>query len=121
MSGINVDKGAPPSVTTTRQTGCKPRSGQHRKQLVSKFEGRCPELKWFTFDCVEGRYADSYNMSMKEMALYVCRTFTYRADLKWKIENEEIFTFPKPSISKLSALQTSAYGKSASTSTRNAT
>jgi hypothetical protein len=83
-------------MTTKRRTGWKPRGNQHSKQPISKFEGRCQDLKGFAFDCAEGRHADSYNLSMKEMALYAGRTFTYGADLKRTIKHEEKFTVPKP-------------------------
>jgi hypothetical protein len=53
-------------------------------------------LKGFAFDYAKGMPADSYNLSMKEMALYVGRTFTYSADLKWTIDHEEKFTVTKP-------------------------
>jgi hypothetical protein len=96
MSEVKVKKGASPKMTTTRRTGWKPRGNQHSKQPVSEFEGRSPDLKGFTFECVEGRHADSYNMSMKEMALYLGITFTYGADLKWMIEHEEKFTVTNP-------------------------
>jgi hypothetical protein len=96
MSEIKVEKVASPKMTATRRTGWKPRGNQHSKQSVSKFEGRCPDLKGFTFDCVEGRHTDSYNMSMKEMALYLGITFNCGADLKWMIEHKEKFTVPNP-------------------------
>jgi hypothetical protein len=97
MSEVKVEKGTSPTMTTTRRTGWKPRGNQHSNQPVSKFEGRFPDLKGFTFDCAEGRHADSYNLSMmKEMALYMGRTFTYGSDLKWTIEHEDKLTVPKP-------------------------
>jgi hypothetical protein len=61
-----------------------------------KFEGRCEDLKGFVFDFTDGKNADIYNLSMKEIAEYGGRTYTYGGDLKFTVESEEKFTLPKP-------------------------
>jgi hypothetical protein len=85
MAEVKVEKGLVSQANPVRRPNSKPSNGRHGKQPISRFEGRCPDLKGFTFDCAEGRHTDSYNLSIKELALYVGRTFTYGADLKWTI------------------------------------
>jgi hypothetical protein len=106
MAEVKVEKGLVSQANPVRRPNSKPCNGRHGRQPVSRFEGRCPDLKGFTFDCAEGRHADSYNLSIKELALYVGRIFTYSADLKWTIEHEKLFVAPKPEnidIAKINA------------------
>jgi hypothetical protein len=96
MAEVKVEKGSGSPANPVRRSNSKPWNGRHGRQPVSRFEGRYRDLKVFTFDCAEGRHTDSYNLSIKELALYVGRTFTYGADLKWTIEHEKLFVAPKP-------------------------
>jgi hypothetical protein len=96
MAEVKVEKGSASPADPVRPPNSRPRNGRHRRQRVSRFKGRCPDLKGFTFDGAEGRHTNSYNLSIKELALYVGRTFTYGADLKWTIEHEKLFVAPKP-------------------------
>jgi hypothetical protein len=41
------------------------------------------------FDCSDGRQADQYNISMRDIAKYVDITYTYGGDIRWSIENEK--------------------------------
>jgi hypothetical protein len=61
-----------------------------------KFEGRCEYLKGFVFNCTDGNHADRLNLSMKEIAEFVGRTYPYGGDMKFTVEKEEKFTLSKP-------------------------
>jgi hypothetical protein len=61
-----------------------------------RFEGRCDSLKGYTFDCPNGRPSDQYNITMKKIAEYVEREYTYGGDIRWTVKNEKRFTVPKP-------------------------
>jgi hypothetical protein len=96
MAKVKIEKASASPANPVRRPSSKPWTGRHGRQPVSRFEGKCPDLKGLTFDCAEGRDTVSYNLSIKELALYTGRTFTYGADLKWTIEHEKMFIAPKP-------------------------
>jgi hypothetical protein len=45
------------------------------------FQGRREDLKGHIFDCVDGRQADQYAVTMKEIAAYIGTNYTYGADI----------------------------------------
>jgi hypothetical protein len=61
-----------------------------------KFEGMCDGLKGFTFDCTNSRQTTGFNTSIKELAEYVGRTYTYGGDIRCTVENEKKFLVPCP-------------------------
>jgi hypothetical protein len=53
-----------------------------------KFEGKCDSVKGFTYDFLDGKQSDRYNLVSKEIAEYVGRGYTYGSDVRWIIHNE---------------------------------
>jgi hypothetical protein len=49
----------------------------------ASFQGRCDDLKGHIFDFVDGRQADQYAVTMKEIAAYIGTKYTYCADIRW--------------------------------------
>jgi hypothetical protein len=45
---------------------------------------------------VDGRQADQYAVTMKEIAAYIGTKYTYGADIQWSLEHEKEFVIPKP-------------------------
>jgi hypothetical protein len=62
----------------------------------ASFQGRCDDLKEHIFDCVDGRQADQYAVTMKEIAAYIGTKYTYGADIRWSLEHKKEFIIPKP-------------------------
>jgi hypothetical protein len=62
------------------------------------FQGRCDVLRGHVFDCVVGKEADRFTVTMKEVAEYIGSNFTYGADIRWSLEHEQEFVVPKPTI-----------------------
>jgi hypothetical protein len=56
-----------------------------------KFEGRCDGLKGYTFNYSDGCQSDKYHATMKKLAEYVNREYTYGGDISWMIKNEKCF------------------------------
>lgn len=48
----------------------------------AKFEGKCDDLKGYIYDCVDGKQADAYTKTTKEIAEYVGRTYKYGSDAR---------------------------------------
>jgi hypothetical protein len=57
---------------------------QHKTpKMKPKFDIRCEDIKSFMFDCANDRQVDQYNITMREIAEYVDRTYTYGGDIRW--------------------------------------
>jgi hypothetical protein len=97
MNEVKVEKstGSPAGAAHPKRGGFKPKARTAAVQQP-KFEGRCDDLKGFTFYCTDSRQTAGYNTSIKELAEYVGRTYTYGGDIRWTVENEKMFPFPCP-------------------------
>jgi hypothetical protein len=94
---VKVEKstGSPAGAAHPKRGGFKPKARTAAVQQP-KFEGRCDDLKGFTFDYTDSRQKAGYNTSIKELAEYVGRTYTYGGDIRWTVENEKMFPVPCP-------------------------
>jgi hypothetical protein len=54
------------------------------------------DVKGFVFDCADGKQADRYNVTIREIAAYIGRTYDYGGDVRWSIKNEEKYVPTKP-------------------------
>jgi hypothetical protein len=61
-----------------------------------KFNGRYEDIKGFVFDCANGKQADWYNVTVREITAYVGRTYDYVGDVRWSIKNKEKYVPAKP-------------------------
>jgi hypothetical protein len=97
MNEVEVEKstGSPAGAAHPKRGGFKPKARTASVQQP-KFEGRCDDLKGFTFDCTDSRQTAGYNTSIKELAEYVGRTYTYGGDIRWTVENKKMFNVPCP-------------------------
>jgi hypothetical protein len=48
------------------------------------------------FDCANGKQADQYAVTMKEIAEYIGSNYAYGADIRWSLEHEALFVVPRP-------------------------
>jgi hypothetical protein len=62
----------------------------------TKFDERCDNIKGFVFDCAEGKQADRYNTTIREITAYTGRTYDYGGDIRWSIKNEKKYVTIKP-------------------------
>jgi hypothetical protein len=71
---------------------------QHKKTTTQepKFNGRCDDIRGFVFDCADGKQADRYNTTIREITAYVGRTYDYGGDVMCTIKNEEKYVPTKP-------------------------
>jgi hypothetical protein len=97
MNEVKMEKssGSPAGAEHPKRVGFKPKA---RTAVVQqpKFEGRCDGLKGFTFDCTDSRQTTGFSTSIKELAEYFGRTYTYGGDIRWTVENEKMFPVPCP-------------------------
>jgi hypothetical protein len=63
---------------------------QHKKTTTQepKLNGRCDDIRGFVFDCADGKQADRYNITIREITAYVGRTYDYGSDVMWTIKNK---------------------------------
>jgi hypothetical protein len=97
MNEVKVEKstGSPAGAAHPKRGGFKPKARTAAVQQP-KFEERCDDLKGFTFNCTDSRQTACYNISIKDLAEYVGRTYTYGGDIRWTVENEKMFPVPCP-------------------------
>jgi hypothetical protein len=83
MEGPKVEKGVgqPPKKPVRYHYRGSNRPGVKDETNIS-FQGRCEDLKGHIFDCVDGRHADQYAVTMKEIAPYIGTKYTYGADIR---------------------------------------
>jgi hypothetical protein len=83
MNEVKMEKstGSPAEAAHPKRGGFKPKARTAAFQQP-KFEGRCDGLKGFTFDCNDSRQTTGLNTSIKELAEYVGRTYTYGGDIR---------------------------------------
>jgi hypothetical protein len=62
-----------------------------------KFNGKCDSLIGFVYDCSYGKQSDRFNIVTKEIAEYVGREYPYGGDIRWTIQNLELFKEEEPS------------------------
>jgi hypothetical protein len=80
MEGPKVEKGiGQPPKKTVRYHYRGPSTTIAKTE--AGFQGRCEDLKGHIFDCVDGRQADQYAVTMKEIAAYTRTKYTYGADI----------------------------------------
>jgi len=72
------------------------RSGQANVPRISRFEGRCDELKTHVYDAIDIHQADQYIKTTREICDYIGRTYKYGMDIRLSIENMELYTIPQP-------------------------
>jgi hypothetical protein len=48
------------------------------------------------FDGADGKQADQYAVTMKDIAEYIGSNYAYGADIRWSLEHEALFVVPKP-------------------------
>jgi hypothetical protein len=61
-----------------------------------KFSGKCNSLSGFVYDCSDGKQSDRFNIVTKEIAGYVGRAYPYGGDIRWTIQNLELFKEEEP-------------------------
>jgi hypothetical protein len=63
---------------------------QHKPATTreTNFTGRCEDIKGYVFDCADGKQADRYNVTIREISAYVGRTYDYGGDVRWSIKNK---------------------------------
>lgn len=112
-------RGEPPRRATsndavrpdTAQSGPNPTGSRGRQQYARmvaarpKFDGCCEDLKGFVFDIRAGQ-ADQYVKSVREIGLYMGRTYTNGADVKMAIETLTQPVFDRPDDPPEDATQT---------------
>jgi hypothetical protein len=96
MAEVKVEK-----TDTTNITGSPKlynRFQQQRRTTTqeTKFNGRFKDIKGFVFDCAEGKQANQYNVTIREITAYVGRTYDYGGDTRWSIKNKTKFVPVKP-------------------------
>jgi hypothetical protein len=99
MEGVKVEKdtGPPPPKKPIRYY--RGSSSNHQPTIAKaepKFQGRNEDLKGHVFDCADGKQADQYAVTMKEIAEYIGSNYAYGADIRWSLEHEALFMVPKP-------------------------
>jgi hypothetical protein len=99
MEGVKVEKdtGPPPPKNSSRYY--RGSSSNHQPTTAKaepKFQGRNEDLKGHVFDCANGKQADQYAVTMKEIAEYIGSKYAYGADICWSLEHEALFVVPKP-------------------------
>jgi len=62
----------------------------------SKFDGRCEDLKGHIYDCTDGRQADQYSKTTKEIAEFIGRTYKFGMDARLTLENLEPIVLETP-------------------------
>jgi hypothetical protein len=62
-----------------------------------KFSGECDSLSGFVYDCSDGKQSDRFNIVTKEIAEYVGGEYPYGGDIRWTIQNLELFKEEEPS------------------------
>jgi hypothetical protein len=62
----------------------------------TKFDGRCDDIEGFVFECADGKQADRYNTTIREITAYAGRTYDYGGDTRWSIKNEKKYVPIKP-------------------------
>jgi hypothetical protein len=62
----------------------------------TKFDGRCDDIKGFVFDCADGKHADRYNTTIRQITAYAGRTYDYGGYIRWSIKNEKKYVPIKP-------------------------
>ena len=71
-----------PGDNQERKKGGFPRKPQtNTNRPTTKFDGRCPELKGFTYDHGEHKHADQFILTTKEIQNFVGRTFKNAGDI----------------------------------------
>jgi hypothetical protein len=95
MEGVKVEKGTGPSPSKkpSRYYRCTSAATVKTK---STFQVRNDDLKGQFFYCDNGKQADQYAVTMKELAEYFGSTFAYGADIRWSLEHEDRCVVPKP-------------------------
>jgi hypothetical protein len=73
---------------------------------LTKFEGRCKELKGHIYNCSDARQSDLFTKTTKEIALYVGRTYTYGGDMKIAVESLAMPTLKVPTDPPATATKT---------------
>jgi hypothetical protein len=61
-----------------------------------KFQGKYDSLKGFVYDCSDGKQSDRFNIFTEEIAEYVGREYPYDGDIRWTIQNLEMFGEDEP-------------------------
>jgi hypothetical protein len=61
------------------------------------FSGKCDSLSGFVYDCSDGKHSDRFNIATKEIAEYIGREYPYGGNIRWIIQNLELFKEEEPS------------------------
>jgi hypothetical protein len=71
---------------------------EFRKPAVKqpRFEGRCKGLEGFIYGCFDGRQADQFTKTTKEIAEYAGRTLKHGTDICKAIKNLELPILAEP-------------------------
>jgi hypothetical protein len=91
--GVKVEKGTCPSPPNNPNRYYRSAATETKEEAT--FQGRNDDLKWHIFDCDNGKQADKYAVTMKELAEYVGSTFAYGTDIRWNLEHEDRCVVPK--------------------------
>ena len=54
----------------------------HPTPKLTKFEGKCDELKGHIYDCSHAKQADQFTKTTKEISEYVGRTYKHGGDIR---------------------------------------
>jgi hypothetical protein len=93
MEGIKVEKDTgplPPKKPSRYYRGSNHQSTAMVK-ADPKFQGRNEDLKGHVFDCYNGKQADQYGVTMKEISEYIGSNYAYGVDIRWSLEHEALF------------------------------
>jgi hypothetical protein len=99
MEGVKVEKDTrPPSPQKPSRyyRGSNNHQSTATTKAEPKFQGRNEDLKGHVFDCANGKQADQYAVTMKEIAEYIGSNYAYSADIHWSLGHEALFVVPKP-------------------------
>jgi hypothetical protein len=69
---------------------------QKKGNQETKFDGRYDNIKGFVFNCADGKQADRYNTTIREITTYAGITNDYGGDIIWSIKNEKKYVPIKP-------------------------
>jgi hypothetical protein len=99
MEGVKVEKGTgppPPKKPSRYYRGSNNHQSTATTKAEPKLQGRNEDLKGHVFDCADGKQADQYAVTMKEIVEYIGSNYAYGADIRWSLEHEAPFVVPRP-------------------------
>lgn len=98
--GNQADSGATPKPKVEgndkKPNGNKNNNNRSGNFKTAKFEGECPELKGFVYDCSDIKQTDLFVKTNKMVAGHVGRTYKYGADIRSVVDNFELPTLVPP-------------------------